>query len=56
MDNEQHRNDGENAAAKADKEINEFFYDDKNEENTSLTNLVNTGLSSIYMKEPKEQE
>ncbi|WNB91641.1 hypothetical protein [Bacillus sp. NEB1478] len=57
MDFEQkNSNNGENLTANAEKKINEFFYGEEREEDDNLNELVNNGLSSIYMEKSEDEK
>ncbi|MDR7074599.1 hypothetical protein [Fictibacillus barbaricus] len=57
MDMEQERKKNEdNSTARAEKEINDFFYSEERRKDDNLNELVNTGLSSIYMDKPEEKK
>ena len=57
LDSEQkHSNNGEDSTAQAEKKINEFFYGEEREKDGNLNELVNNGLSSIYMEKPVDEE
>jgi hypothetical protein len=55
LDNEKKQSSNkEDSTARAEKEINEFFYEDEKDNN--LNDLINDGLSSIYIRKPEDQK
>lgn len=46
----------DDSTARAEKEINDFFYGEKRRNDDNLNELVNNGLSSIYIDKPEEKK
>jgi hypothetical protein len=49
-------NEKEDSTAQSEKKINEFFYGEEREKDDNLNQLVNNGLSSIYMEKPEDKK